>query len=131
MFFELSGAEQKQFARSQTENVEAYEKYLRGRFYQNQNTEHGLTKAVEFYEQAIALDRGFAAAHTGLADALLILYNFGLRPPDEIIPKAKQSLNRALHLKYEFLGCLFRSRSDSISFRTGLASGGEIAASGD
>lgn len=98
LFFELTNAEQTQFARRQTENVEAYEKYLRGRFYQNQNTESGLTKAVEFYEQAIALDRGFADAHAGLADALLILYNFGLRPPDEIVPRAKQSLNRALQL---------------------------------
>lgn len=98
VFFELTNAEQTQLARRQTENVEAYEKYLRGRFYQNQNTEQGLTKAVEFYEQAIALDRGFADAYAGLADALLILYNFGLRPPDEIIPKAKQSLNRALQL---------------------------------
>jgi hypothetical protein len=45
-----------------------------------------------------ALDRGFADAHAGLADALLILYNFGLRPPDEIIPRAKQAVNRALQL---------------------------------
>lgn len=98
LFFELTNAERTQLARRQTENVEAYEKYLRGRFYQNQNTEPGLTKAVEFYEQAIALDRRFADAHAGLADALLLLYNFGLRPPAEIIPKAKQSLNRALQL---------------------------------
>ncbi|MCY7348839.1 MAG: tetratricopeptide repeat protein, partial [Pyrinomonadaceae bacterium] len=98
LFFELSNTEKKQLARRQTENVEAYEKYLRGRFYQNQNTEQGLTKAVEFYEQAIALDRGFADAYAGLADALLILYNFGLRPPDEIVPRAKQSINRALQL---------------------------------
>ena len=98
LFFELTNAEQTQFARRQTDNVEAYEKYLRGRFYQNQNTEQGLTKAVEFYEQAIALDRQFADAHAGLADALLILYNFGLRPPDEIVPRAKQALNRALQL---------------------------------
>lgn len=98
LLFELTNAEQTQLARRQTENLEAYEKYLRGRFYQNQNTEPGLTKAVEFYEQAIALDRQFADAHAAHADALLILYNFGLRPPDEIIPRAKQSLNRALQL---------------------------------
>lgn len=98
LFFELSNADKTQLARRPTQNVEAYEKYLRGRFYQNQNTEQGLTKAVEFYEQAIALDGQFADAHAGLADALLILYNFGLRPPDEIVPRAKQSLSRALQL---------------------------------
>lgn len=96
--FELSTSERKQLAHRQTDNVDAYERFLRGRFYQNQNTGQGLTKAIEFYEQAIALDRQFADAHAGLADALLILYNFGLRPPDEIIPRAKESLNRALHL---------------------------------
>ena len=98
LFFELSNAEKKQLASRQTENVEAYEKYLRGRFYQNQNTAQSLGKAIEFYEQAIALDRQFADAYAGLADALLILYNFGLRPPDEIVQRAKQALNRALQL---------------------------------
>jgi DNA-binding winged helix-turn-helix (wHTH) protein/TolB-like protein len=98
LFFELSNAEKKQLASRQTENVEAYEKYLRGRFYQNQNTEQSLVKSIEFYEQAIALDRQFADAYAGLADALLILYNFGLLPPDEIVPRAKQSVNRALQL---------------------------------
>ncbi len=91
-------AERKLLLSRQTENVEAYEKYLRGRFYQNQNSVQGLNKAIEFYEQAIALDRQFASAHAGLADALLILYNFGLRPPGEIIPRAKQSIERALQL---------------------------------
>lgn len=102
--FELTNAEQAQFSRNSTENTEAYEKYLRGRFYQSQNTEQGLTKAIEFYEQAIALDRNFADAHAGIADASLILYNFGLRPAGEVIPKAAQSVNRALQLNPNLSG---------------------------
>lgn len=98
LFFELSGADKRELVRRQTENVEAYEKYLRGRFYANQTTVQGLNKAVEFFEQSIVLDRQFADAYAGLADALLILYNFGLLPPDEIVPRAKQSVNRALQL---------------------------------
>lgn len=98
LFFELSNTEKRELVRRQTDSVEAYDKYLRGRFYQNQNSVQGLDKAIEFYEQAIALDNQFADAHAAYADALLILYNFGIRPPDEIVPKAKQSLNRALQL---------------------------------
>jgi TolB-like protein/DNA-binding winged helix-turn-helix (wHTH) protein len=108
--FELTNAERAQFARYSTENTEAYEKYLRGRFYQSQNTEQGLTKAIEFYEQAIALDANFAEPYAGIADADLILYNFGLRPAGEVIPKAVQSVNRALQLNPNLSGA-YNSRA--------------------
>lgn len=98
LVFELSSAERIQLVRRPTENLDAYEKYLRGRFYQSQNTEAGLTKAIAFYEQAIALDRQFADAYAGLGDANLILYNFGLRPADEVIPRARLSVESALQL---------------------------------
>ncbi len=96
--FELNKTELEQLTLRPTESAVAYEKYLRGRFYQSQNTDEGLTKALEFYEQAIALDPNFADAHAGLADANLILFNFALRPANEVMPKAKQSVNRALQL---------------------------------
>jgi TolB-like protein/DNA-binding winged helix-turn-helix (wHTH) protein len=96
--FELTNAENKMFARHGTDNTEAYEKYLRGRFYQSQNTTDGFNRSVEFYEQAIALDPNFAEAHVGIADANILLFNFGVRPAAETIPKARESLNRALQL---------------------------------
>ena len=57
-----------------------------------------MTRSIELFEQAIALDPDFADAHAGLADANLLLYNFGLRSYDEVLPKARQSVSRALQL---------------------------------
>lgn len=96
--FELTDTENKLYARRGTDNAEAYEKYLRGRFYQKQNTPEGLNRSVEFYEQAIALDPKFAEAHAGIADANIIMFNFGFRPAAEAIPRARESVNRALQL---------------------------------
>jgi len=96
--FELTNVENRQFARRGTRNTEAYEMYLRGRFYQRQNTAEGLSRSIELYQQAIALDPKFADAHAGIADAALIMYNFGLRPASEVIPRARESIKRALEL---------------------------------
>lgn len=96
--FELTNAENKMLAHRGTDNTEAYEKFLRGRFYQSQNTPDGLKRGIEFYEQAIALDPNFAEAHAGIADANIIQFNFYFRTAAETIPQARQSVNRALQL---------------------------------
>jgi len=96
--FELTTAENARLAHRGTSNADAYEKYLRGRFYQRQNTAEGLSRSIEFYQQALALDPNFADAHAGIADAELIMYNFGIRSRAEVIPKARQSVKRALEL---------------------------------
>src|SRR5215470_16197289 len=96
--FELTSVENKLFARRGTDNTEAYEKYLQGRFYQSQNTPDGLNRSIEFFEQAIALDPNFAEAYAGIADANIILFNFGIRPAAATTRQARESLNRALQL---------------------------------
>ncbi len=96
--FEITHTENKLFVRRGTDNTEAYEKYLRGRFYQSQNTPSSLNRSIEFYEQAIALDPNFAEAHADIADAHIILFNFGVRPAAETILQARESVNRALQL---------------------------------
>ena len=96
--FELEKEQRQILAARPTSSSEAYEKYLRGRFYQTQNNERGFMQSIECYEQAIALDPNFAEAYAGLADANVLLYNFGLRPPDDVLPKARQYINRALLL---------------------------------
>ncbi|HEY9435568.1 MAG TPA: winged helix-turn-helix domain-containing protein [Blastocatellia bacterium] len=96
--FELTHAENKLFVRRGTDNTEAYEKYLRGRFHQSQNTPSSLNRSIEFYEQAIALDPNFAEAYADIADAHIILFNFGARPAEETILQARESVNRALQL---------------------------------
>ncbi|HEX3101304.1 MAG TPA: FlgO family outer membrane protein, partial [Pyrinomonadaceae bacterium] len=89
--FELSKADAEQMAHRGTKNEEAYEKYLRGRFYQTQNTPDGLARSIELYQQAAVLDPTFAEAYAGIADANVILYNFGFKPAAETIPVARQA----------------------------------------
>lgn len=97
--FEFTKADSQQQPRHGTENTEAYEKYLRGRFYQSQNTPEGLARSIELYQQAAALDQSFAEAHARIADANLILFNFGLRSGAETLAPARQEIDRALQLK--------------------------------
>jgi DNA-binding winged helix-turn-helix (wHTH) protein/TolB-like protein/Tfp pilus assembly protein PilF len=96
--FELSKSEAEKLIRRGTQNPDAYEKYLRGRFYQTQNTPEGFDRSLEFYQQAVALDPGFAEAYAGIADANILKFNFGMTKADEVIPDARQATNRALQL---------------------------------
>jgi TolB-like protein/Flp pilus assembly protein TadD len=66
--FELSPEEDKQLIRRHTHNVEAYQLYLKGCYYQNKLTEEGLRKGVEYFQEAVAKEPNFALAYTGLAD---------------------------------------------------------------
>ncbi len=64
---ELSGEEQKLLAKRYTDNFEAYQLYVKGRFFWDKGTEKGMKKSVEYYEQAIRLDPNYALAYSGLA----------------------------------------------------------------
>ncbi|HEY2866478.1 MAG TPA: tetratricopeptide repeat protein [Pyrinomonadaceae bacterium] len=99
--FELTKSDNDLLAHRGTQNADAYERYLRGRYFETQNTSDGLTRSIELYQQAIALDPGFADAYAGVADSMLILYNFGLRSAAESIPVARQAAGRALELNPE------------------------------
>jgi len=96
--FQLTRAESSRLAHHGTANVEAYETYLRGRYYQYQNSIDGLQKSIEFFEQATARDPSFADAYAGIADSNTILFNFGFQPANETIPRAREAVNRALQL---------------------------------
>jgi serine/threonine-protein kinase len=87
-----------QLARQVTENMEAYDLYLKARFNMNMRTEEGLRTAVQLCEQAIELDPGFAVAHSGLADALILLSFQGALPPTEFMPHAKDAAEKAVQL---------------------------------
>jgi hypothetical protein len=69
----LTGAEAQAIARRPTENSEAYELYLKGRFFWNKRTGADLKTAIQYFEQAIAKDPKYALAYAGLADAYAIL----------------------------------------------------------
>ncbi len=91
----VSGDE-KGLAKNYTENSEAYQLYLRGRFYWSKRNPEALKKAIEYFDQAIEKDPGFALAFAGLADAYVVPAT-GL-PPREAMPKAKEAALKALEL---------------------------------
>ena len=94
----LSGVDTQKLAKTYTANAEAYRLYLQGRFYWNKREEKDFRKALEYYNQAIALDPNYALAYAGLADTYALLSSFGFMRPDEAVPKAREFANRALTL---------------------------------
>jgi serine/threonine protein kinase len=94
----LSGADEEKLAKKYTENVEAYQLYLKGRFYWNKRTPDALKRAVEYFNQAIALDPSYALAYAGLADAYVMKIDYRVLPSREAIPQAREAALKALSL---------------------------------
>lgn len=91
----LSGEERARVSMAYTENPEAYQLYLKGNFYSLQYTKEGLSKGMDYYRQAIALDPDFALAHNGIAHYYIIANDFYLSPSDSM-PRARAAAQRAL-----------------------------------
>jgi eukaryotic-like serine/threonine-protein kinase len=81
-----------------TKDAEAYQSYLKGRFYSNKRTEEGLKKALPFFNQAIERDPSYALAYAGLADCYALLYEYSVTQSKDLYPKAKAAATRALEL---------------------------------
>ena len=95
---QLTGEERQRLTKHYTENTEAYQLYLRGRWFWNQRTEEGFQKAIIQYEQSLKLDPQYPLAWTGLADCWHSLAGFGFVSPKEAIPKAKAAVEKAIAL---------------------------------
>ena len=95
---QLTGDEQQQLSKRGTDNAEAFESYLRGRYYWNSYTESGLARALECYNHAIELDPDYALAYTGIADYYNWLGVFGVRPFAECSAAAKEAASKAVDL---------------------------------
>ena len=81
-----------------TRDPEAFQLYLRGRFQWNKRSKDGFFKAIDLFTQAVARDPQYAAAHAGLADTYLTLFDYGLMPAAEATAKATAAATRALEL---------------------------------
>jgi serine/threonine-protein kinase len=93
------GAEAAQrLAKKPTQNPEAYDSYLLGRFELNKFTEEGFTKSIQHFQHAIALDPKFALAYASLAEAYNTIGYWGYLPPKDAFPKAKQAAETALSI---------------------------------
>jgi TolB-like protein/Tfp pilus assembly protein PilF len=94
----LTGSEKSSIAKTPTVNSEAYELYLKGRFFWNKRTAADFRKAIEYYDQAIAKDPNYALAYVGLADSHLLLSAYGATSPKEAATPARAALKKALDL---------------------------------
>ena len=79
-------------------NAEAYEAYLKGRYFQNQRDEEGLAQALVYFQRAIEIDPNYSLAYTGLADSYIGIGARGILPPKEAYSKAKVATLKALEL---------------------------------
>ncbi|HXT52352.1 MAG TPA: winged helix-turn-helix domain-containing protein, partial [Thermoanaerobaculia bacterium] len=95
---ELSGRRPHRPGNRGTADAEAYQEYVRGRYFWNRRTEADLKKAMTHFEGALARDPAFAAAHAGIADCWVLLPLYGNTPPRDAFPRAIAKAREALRL---------------------------------
>ncbi|MGH9873812.1 MAG: protein kinase domain-containing protein [Pyrinomonadaceae bacterium] len=92
----LTGEDKKRLTKRHTKNTDAYQAYLKGRYYWNRRTPETLQKAILCFEEATAADSNYAPAYSGLADSYALLNYYGIFPSKTIRPKATQAAEKAL-----------------------------------
>ena len=95
---ELSGRKHSQVIKRHTSNIEAYDHYLKGRFFWNNRQISELIKARSHFEKALEIEPEYALAYTGLADYYNMMGFYAFSRPKEVIPKAKQAALKALEI---------------------------------
>lgn len=95
---QLNNEQRQQLAKHHTDSLEAYQRYLKGRYFWNQRTRDGIEKSLEYFRQAIAADPRYALAYSGLADSYALLSDYGAASPKESLLQAKRAALRALEL---------------------------------
>lgn len=91
--------EREQMLKSKTQNLKAYNYYLKGRFYWNKSrTKEGIEKAIKCFEQAIASDPDYALAYGELANTYVVLADWGYIQPQKAVPLIKELLNKSIEL---------------------------------
>src|SRR6266853_2080141 len=93
----LSGAEKQQVAKQGTQNPEAYQLYVKGRYYWTKRTVADIKMAISYFNQAIDKDPGYALAYSGVEDAYSVLSGYG-SDANDVTPKADAAANKALEL---------------------------------
>jgi serine/threonine-protein kinase len=95
----LTVDDKKELAKKPTDNLEAYNLYLQGRFYWSKFTPAGIQRGIEFFRKAAELDPQYAQAHAGIADSYLLMgATLAQLPPTDAFPKAKGAASKALEL---------------------------------
>jgi len=102
----LTKDESEKLKANPTQNAEAYEAFLKGRYFWTKRTEADLRKAIVYYKKAIGLDKNFAEAYVGLADSQYLLFDYNWDRSPEHPKEAKENLLRALSIKPKLANAL-------------------------
>ena len=94
----LLGEAKERLLKRHTRDLDAYNLYLKGRFFWNKRTEQGYQKGLKYFQQAIERDPSYALAYAGIADCYDLLGFYGHVPPKEAFPKAKAAAEKALQI---------------------------------
>ena len=94
----LSSGEKRNLKRRTTQNTEAYNYYLKGRFFWSKRTLEGFETAIKYFEKAIEIDGNYALAWSGIADSYNLIADFGTMSRKELYPKSMAAVRRALEL---------------------------------
>src|SRR5262249_6577149 len=94
----LTGEQRKLITKRYTENTEAYQIYLKGRYFWNKRDPYSLQKAIGFFKQAIEKDKEYAVASSGLSDCYVLLVMYGAYPAAEPMAEARAAAERAVAL---------------------------------
>lgn len=97
----LTGEERRRLAKRYTDNVEAYQLYLKGRQHWSTFTRAGREKSINYYNEALRIDPDYTLAYTGLAGTYIVTGIYGPLSPAEAMPKARDAVRRALELDEE------------------------------
>ncbi len=95
----LSPSEKRNLKQRGTQKTDAYQLYLKGRFFWNKRNQEGMQLAIKYFEQAIEIDSQYALAWAGIADSYNLLGEYGTISRKELYPKAKEAVKKAL--KYD------------------------------
>jgi serine/threonine protein kinase/tetratricopeptide (TPR) repeat protein len=98
LLLNLTGDEKKRLSKKPTLDAQAYQDYLRGRFYWNKRTEDGVKKGIEYFQRAVEKDPGYPLPYVGLADSYNILGYYSYAAAREAFPKAKAAALKALEI---------------------------------
>jgi len=90
--------EKNELVKRHTENKEAYNLYLKGRYFWNRRSEVGFNKAFEFFQSAIKIDPLYALPYIGIADTYNISGHFGFMHPGEAFEKSRRAVKKALEI---------------------------------
>ncbi len=94
----LTGEDVQKLGKRYTTNADAYELYLKGRYFWNKRDEEGLRNGIKYFKEAEEKDPAYALAYSGLADSYALLSDIGVVKPAEEMPKAKAAAQRAVDI---------------------------------